>query len=271
MVLRPLGSYAAAASAGAQTRASSGDESSEEFQPAWEVVLARQLQPAPTYWLITQPDHAVLAGDLAAHFSSSDFPQLKDEVLRAIRLHDAGWSELDNSQPRLVNGKPASFLEATTEEFVRAWTASIDAAERDSPLGGALVSRHFRRLVEMRAQMVTDSSEDARHLHRFLEQEQEREARLVIRPSKSRKDIEELVTLLQFCDLLSLYLCCGTTAAAEFPQRFGGRSVRVRQASGTFRLDPSPFASSVTVSVNGRRYPASEEAPNTTTISFVMS
>ena len=75
----------------------------------------------------------------------------------------------------------------------------------------------------------------------FLADEQGRRAELV----RSAPDVASwnaLLPALQFCDLLSLYLCCGSRQPVEFPQEFAGGRVRARYDDETCVLDPSPFA-----------------------------
>ena len=69
--------------------------------------------------------------------------------------------------------------------------------------------------------------------------------------------------MLQFCDLLSLYLCCGAREAVEFPQSFGGRPLRLEPQSGdaACSISPSPFAAGgASLAVSGKRPGAGGEA-----------
>src|SRR5436190_1123591 len=136
--------------------------------PAWEAVARSQKQPSRAWWLIAQPDHADLAGDLAARIQWESFPALDDDVLEAIRLHDEGWKE-------------------------------------------------------------------------FLLQANERESRLMTSQQRSYEEVRGLVDALQFCDLLSLYLCCGSREEVEFPQVFQGQTIRARYDGGLYRAVPSIF------------------------------
>ena len=101
--------------------------------PAWVPVAERQKRRASAYWLISQPDHAKLSGDLAASFVSPRFPRVDPLLARAIGVHDSGWiifepEAVAGRQPRLnPDGNPLSFIEFQANEFLRAWTASITA------------------------------------------------------------------------------------------------------------------------------------------------
>ncbi len=101
--------------------------------------------------LVTQEDHAHLAGRLADLWGNGRFasPKPRDLFVTAVEHHDAGWS-LHDSQPTL-NPKhyPADFFEMPIASYVRMWVASVAAAAaRSGPMGGLLVSLHFCRLAE---------------------------------------------------------------------------------------------------------------------------
>ena len=161
--------------------------------PAWQAVEKKQKQPARDWWLIAQPDHAALAGDLAANLNSPLFPQLDQHVIRAIALHDAGWARFDGGErdtghdleivlrdPQLdAQGRPLSFLEMTPEDFLRAWADSIIQAERAAPIGGVMVSQHFCRLAANRLQSRIDNPQDTHRLKQFLRGEAKRQEHLL--------------------------------------------------------------------------------------------
>src|SRR5437868_11158663 len=78
--------------------------------PAWDAVERKQKESASEWWLIAQPDHAMLAGDLSARMQSPLFSVIPDEVVKAIALHDEGWRPVDSGEPRQDKGRPLSFL-----------------------------------------------------------------------------------------------------------------------------------------------------------------
>jgi hypothetical protein len=142
-----------------------------------------------------------------------------------------------------------------------------------APVAGIIVSRHFCRLGKARAESRGDSAKDAQHLCAFLAQEQQRQERL--RQGESEEHLEFLTDVLQFCDLLSLYLCCGAQQDVEFPQRFGPQ-LRLTQLPGAgqkaaaCRFEPSPFPGGVDIAVAARRYPPSASEPNLLTLPFLL-
>lgn len=248
-------------------------EHDEPVVPVWQAISRTQLCLRDAYWTIAQPDHAALAGALAGRFASPDFPQLEPEVVSAIGLHDAGWamfpSETGRATPPLDDaGKPLSFFQIEPRDFLRAWAASISRAEESSPIGGIIVSRHFCWLGQMRLDSHSDPPEITALLRDFIRHEAERQQRLHQRERKDR-ELEILTTALQFCDLLSLYLCCGSRQPAEFPQRFGSKAVRARWREGACLLEPSPFRNGASLGVNACRYPPAADNANTT-LGFVL-
>ena len=232
------------------------------FIPAWQVVEKTQKPETKEFWLIAQPDHAALAGDLAARLELTALHELTAEIIRAISIHDEGWSAFDHAVlERLATSTgppPRSFLEIQPSIFLRAWTGSIDAAEHVGPLGGIIVSEHFCRLGRNRLASRNDGAQDRAKLEGFLAQEEIRQVRLRLRAKTPADGIELLTDILQFCDLVSLYLCCGTTESAEFPQEFKGKRVRVRSEGGAYIFSPSVFGRGTALGISARRYPGSE-------------
>ena len=124
--------------------------------PAWKAIEPRQHLRADSYLLVTQPDHATLAGALAAGFVSPQFPRLHPGIVEAIAVHDAGWALFAEeagpaAAPALdAQGKPLSFVEIAPADFIRAWAASIQRAEQVCADGGIIVSLHFSSLARFR-------------------------------------------------------------------------------------------------------------------------
>ena len=223
--------------------------------PVWQAVERKQKQPASEWWLVAQPDHAALAGDLAARISSELFPALDEDVIKGISLHDEGWAPFDSQARVNAEGRPASFLELPPSEFVPAWRGSIDRAEQVAPIAGFIVSGHFCRLGHGRLNAAIDTPSDTQMLRAFLNGEEERQRRLQSIQSRSADEIRVLVDLLQFCDVLSLYLCCGSGASVEFPQRFRGESVSLERRGEMCVTQPRILGAGTSLAVTARRYP----------------
>jgi len=240
-------------------------------EPVWSAVTERQTQLASAYWLISQPDHAELSGALAANFVAADFPKVEPCMVRAIAVHDSGWAifpaeaSAANAPPLSDSGKPLAFTEFAPHDSVRAWGGSIHAAEEICPAGGVIVSRHFRDLAKFRLRQGVPP-EEQQVFREFLEREEARQQRLLPRCAYPPQELDRLLEVLQFCDLLSLYLCSGAQQEVEFPQRLTARTVHIGRAPGEdfYRLDPSPFQPNgtlrfVTVEVAARYYAPQSE------------
>ena len=241
--------------------------SNNRFVSAWDAVLRTQTEDYESCWLITQPSHAALAAELAANISASEFPQADHQILRAIALHDAGWGIPDAQaimKSRSVHPvQPQSFVAMPVAQFLEAWSGSIKTAELVSPAGGYIVSRHFFRLAEHRVNATQkESRSDARKLQSFLQAEEQRQKKLAGRQALSTEQLEQLTDLLQFCDLLSLYLCCGSSENVEFPEYFGVR-LRVANKPQSYEFDPPVIKSGAEFRVAALRYPATKEVSST--------
>ena len=227
---------------------------------AWEAIFPTQRQPADRYLLIAQDDHAHLAGELAAAFRRHWLTQLNDEIVEAIREHDCGWRALDEELlDRARRGAaPVSFLDMSVPDFLAAWTGSIEPVAARLPLGGAVVSLHFSRLAEYRLGLRQDSADDTRRLDSFLEAETARRRRLV--PPCGASPVPFFTDALQLCDLVSLYLCCGSAASVQFPQ-FDGQ-VTVRRQGEALLFAPSSLSGPLELFLATTAWPTGKTVEN---------
>lgn len=225
MILRPL---------------ESAPSGTEEFLPAWPVIERLQKQKYESCRLVTQPSHAALAGELAARFCAQQVPAPDPQLIRAIALHDAGWGMTDAQAIQQSRSRapiqPESFIVMSVPHFLAAWQKSIETAQSVSPAGGYIVSRHFYRLAEHRVHSTDDSQQDRRKLESFISNESQRQKKLSAGISVDH--LELWTDLLQFCDLLSLYICCGSRENVIFPEYFGVE-VRVENKGEFFKLAPA--------------------------------
>lgn len=174
---------------------------------AAKAFLETQKHCAPPFAIISQPNHARLAGDIAAALYPEAFGELPAEVIEAIRLHDIGWRECDDQQMQeLALREPRPFPEIAADESNRAWQKSIKSGESISPLAAILISRHFERL----------SAGDPLH-QEFAASAKEHREILEKRLGYSDQDLNQWAGALGFCDLLSLYFCCGSRVSVIFP------------------------------------------------------
>ncbi len=252
-----------------------GGHRQEGFVSAWEVVARTQRAKSATYRLIPQPDHAWLSGQIVEQFAIASAPAVDDEIVCGVRLHDEGWAGFDKRGERLSvtpakygekniplddNGKPLSFLEIKAGDFLRAWRSSIQSAEAVAPIAGLMVSGHFSRIARFGMGTGTYSRGDTECVQEFLTGEEQRQRRLLRLQQRSEKEVEYWTDVLQFCDLLSLYLCCGSEQSIEFPQRVGpnGETIRLQVQDGVNVLSPSLLAREVEFSLGAYPYPAKD-------------
>jgi hypothetical protein len=224
--------------------------------PAWDAIFPTQRERADRYLLVAQDDHARLAGELAAAFRQNWLTDLDDEVVDAIRLHDCGWRALDEKLlARARDGAaPVSFLDMSVPEFLAAWTESIERVAAGSAKGGAVVSLHFSRLAEYRLSVRQDTPEDARRLEAFLQSETRRRS-LGLAGDHS---ISWFTDALQLCDLVSLYLSCGATAAVAFPQ-FGGK-LKLRREDEKYVVEPTSLCAQLELTIPSFPWPQQDSA-----------
>ncbi|HMF92560.1 MAG TPA: DUF3891 family protein [Candidatus Angelobacter sp.] len=252
MILRPLEPAAPALT----------DLDHDQFVSAWPVVERLQKQNYESCWMITQPSHAALSGEIAARLTGPAIPKLDGELVRAIALHDAGWGIADaqavtrSRSARRVT--PRSFLETEVAEFLDAWTQSIQVAQSVGPAGGFIVSRHFQRLAEHRMAAADDSERDRKNLQQFVEHEGQRQKKFAAKQERKAEELELLTDVLQFCDLLSLYICCGAGQSVEFPECRGVKA-RLTVDEGRYKLDPPLVEPGSESSFAALRYPATKD------------
>jgi hypothetical protein len=231
------------------------------FLPAWSVVEQSQRQIASECWMITQPSHAALAGEFAARMTGLNLPNLDAPVIRAIALHDAGWGMPDAQaimQSRSIGqGAPRSFIACGVGEFVNAWEKSIDVAASASAVGGYIVSRHFERIAKVNASKLPKG--DRQTIESFLRNEAARQAKLVAKQERTPEELEQIIDVLQFCDLLSLYVCCGARQNVEFPEYFGIKA-RLTVEPDSYSLNPILIEPGTEFVAAALRHPATKES-----------
>ena len=127
-------------------------------------------------FMVTQPDHAQIAGYLAAHwgneefnapgyyFKSDDSNRLKDEVVLAVSEHDNGWWEWE-AAPDLnnIDGFPLNLTEVLTnlQEGMDRWRVGLRRLSQNHPYASLLMSFHAYWLY---AQNIIDNA-DAAFIH----------------------------------------------------------------------------------------------------------
>lgn len=212
--------------------------------------------------LVTQYDHAVLAGDLMRRWGNEAFstPQPREEVIFAVREHDCGWKEWDSS-PKInpENGYPANFMEMESSDQSDIWRRSFETHSVEHPYASALIALHFARFN--RKLLVRDPSDPyAKSLESDIESFVSDKLGIdASKPGSFPPGVEVNLRLLQVGDIISLALCHGweSMEIADVPLDYKGRSSRLVLESDdgfNFALSPCPFSGTpLELSVRARR------------------
>ena len=97
------------------------------------------------------------------------------------------------------------------------------------------MSRHFYRLAQN--MLASCNRQDREKLESFLSNEERRQKKLTLLQPLGHQDLELLTDLLQFCDLLSLYICSGAQENVIFPEYFSTQLRIINRPDG-LELDP---------------------------------
>ena len=234
------------------------------------------------WWLIRQPDHAVLASQFAEHWGNTVFtlPEPRADVLEGIRRHDDGWATRDQAPLITRQGKPSAFgsdlvgkytafEEIDLKDYLGVRGKALEIVARDNAYAAVLISMHTCNLLTANADRRTIQPDELPLLDDFVEHQKRRQSELKAACAASGRftdaDLSEATflrhfRLLQACDCLSLLSCVDYEAPATLlhplATKDGGvRTVQVhRVGSRTFRLDPYPFSSSpLSFQIPGRR------------------
>ena len=177
--------------------------------------------------LITQPDHAQLAGTIMEFCVALKAEPRRDAILRAIYAHDNGWLEEDQSPGRNPEtGDVVDFVSAPLSVRQAVWPRAVMRLGKDA-WTAALIAQH--------AITVYDRFRPNREWSSFFSgMEAERDARLEI----SGLPLEHLVADYRYVrlgDLISLTFCTGWSDE----QRFGEHTIRL--SGGHVTVSPDLF------------------------------
>ena len=240
------------------------------------------------FWLITQRDHAHLAGTLARAFGNRQFakPVGGDVVYAAVDAHDDGWPLHDDAPTLDATGGPMDVFESLRSIVHPIWLASALQAAEIGPYAGLLVALHQLSLSAHAASVAANDKIDDESRrrqfdlnkiqHALIEQAESLRSRLglaIDRPLRlgladgwtntAEENLKFDFRLLQTADTLSLHLCCDHVPAGLIPSphtRPGAAQIQLQvahDAGHALRVQPWPFeAESLHVSVPYRAVPA---------------
>lgn len=206
--------------------------------------------------MITQNDHAKLAGLFAAHWGNREFerPRPYVSMMRAAQYHDSGWLRYE-TDPYLdpATGKSPSYQQVPNDATqLAAYQAAIDMLTDVDRYSGLMISKHRTGLWQSRYGAITQPpagpprqlSDDIRN---FIAKNEARQQ--MIASGLDRDEIAVNYNLLQVWDLLSLYICSHDKhpnhAIAPAPTAYavaGGASLTLTPTSPTtIVVHPFPF------------------------------
>jgi len=197
--------------------------------------------------LVTQPDHAALAGAVMAAWRADGLPGHPEraELLLATREHDNGWLEPD-AAPTVdpATGAPEDFLDAPVAVRQAVWPRGTARLAGAHPYAAALVAHHALSVYRRHRG-------DAAWQPFFAEMEDARRAALARVLPARRAGWPADYRFLFLGDLVSLVFCHGWT------QPFEAEGYRLTLAGTTVEVTPDPFGGDeVPLAVAARRIAA---------------
>lgn len=198
--------------------------------------------------LITQPDHAHLAGRIMARCEPlRDHPR-RGAILRAVAEHDGGWTVPDTA-PMLVPGtdRVADFISAPTPIRTGVWPRGVALLDAE-PWAAALVAEH--------ALTVYGRFRDDDAWRPFFDEMTTLRDRMVARSESSLDEVAADYPYVRLGDLISLTFCTYSNDLSQFgefsvtrdgddvtvaPDLFGGSRVEFEVEAR--RLSRSSFGS----------------------------
>lgn len=234
-------------------------------------------ETATDWILVTHPDHAALAGQIADAWGNADFsaPSPYEAIRYAVYHHDDGWLARD-AEPNLTPvGKPEAFTRdlvgaySAFEEIdlpaylrVRAHaTAAVAAVNRAAAV---IVSMHTVNLLTEQADMSSIRPEHRDAHADFLTSQRDWQQATAADLGLDGDHLQRGFEFLQCCDNLSLIVCSGYDRARDLRHRHpdcrGTRHTLVSTPAGAnaWRISPWPFANdNVELTLPFRRIPKS--------------
>jgi len=212
-------------------------------------------------WMLTpQPEHARLSSLIATMWNWAG-EKVGDEVIQAIRRHDDGWKETEESLPVNAAGAPSDFTEMPAAVSTETWLRSSTLLEKEGKHYAAmLVGAHFLYFAEDAAQLAKLSPRAAIAFGKFIGQQRaiQDRCRAKLEESGALPSDEKFATdlrFLQVCDTLSILLCSdftGEHVIENVPYLEGADTLTITRKSQNLTLTcaPLPFKKNLRDHVN---------------------
>jgi hypothetical protein len=179
--------------------------------------------------LITQPDHAALAGAIVSAWRADGLPASprRDVVLFATTHHDDGWLELDVAPLVGADGQLLDFINSPDDVRLAVWPRAVKKFA-GNPYVAALVAQHALSIYEpYRGHAVRAAF--------FAEMQMLRDESLARAAPRTAADLAADYFFVGLGDTLSLTFCNGWTES----RRVGGYEIRL--VGNRLTVDPDPF------------------------------
>lgn len=144
------------------------------------------------YELITQHDHALLAGEMAMHSGKPPFQHSSLRTILTVALHDSSWRQSDNQFQKV----PYHFTDYPMNEKLKLYKTGIDELEQIDEFVALLTSVHYTAFFHPNGPEETQ---------KFLNDEKQRQRRL--KALYPNENIELVHEHLKMWDNFSLYVC----------------------------------------------------------------
>lgn len=206
--------------------------------------------------LITQPDHAHLAGAIMERCEPLQSRPRRASILHAIAEHDNGWEEVDASpMVDARSGDILDFMHAPGQVRQGVWPRAIGRL-REDPYAAALVAQHALTAYDR-------YRGDPEWSAFFSGMERARDEALRAGGSERPAMLEDY-RFVRLGDLISLAFCTGTTEHLQYggwsvrlsgprvivtPDAFGGSEVPIEIAARTIPRVPYPSDAAVSMAL----------------------
>ncbi len=205
--------------------------------------------------LVTQHDHAVLAGEIIALWGNDLFsePRPYGEVIFAVTEHDSGWKDWD-SCPKInpENGYPANFMEMESRDQYDIWKGSYLGHAGEHPYASSLIALHFDRFNE-KSLNKNPGNGSAKMLGREIDEFVSGNLGVELKSNEISAfppDVKINLRFVQVGDIISLTLCHGweEMEIKDVPVNYDGEVAAIKMTSPdgfNFKMDPYPFTAPV--------------------------
>jgi hypothetical protein len=196
--------------------------------------------------LVTQPDHAALAGRVMERWRANGFPvrPTREIVLEATAEHDCGWIEED-AAPSLdpQTGRPYDFIRMPDDVKQAIWPRAIARHAERMPYVAALIAQHALTIY------TTRRGDPAWHAF-FDRMARERDRCLRRAPEGADDAFMRDYAIVFLGDLISLVFSNGWT------EPFDAEDYRIILLGRRLQIAPDPFAgATVPMRARARRIP----------------